>query len=71
MNQVNSEIENDTGPGVILLVEDAKLLGIVPFVPRETAHLLYLDILGLITEMAGRRHEMPLLAMIKHLSHLQ
>ena len=58
-------------PGVILLVELDKLVGIAPYVIRETERLLYLEAMAVITIYSGRRHEMPLLGMLKHLSSLQ
>jgi len=57
-------------PGLILLVELDKLIGIAPFAIRETSQLLYIEALAVITEMAGRRHEIPLLGMLKHLCQL-
>jgi len=58
-------------PGVILLVELDKLVGIAPYAVRETKSLLYLDALAVITAYQGCRHEMPLLGMLKHISQLQ
>ena len=71
LDEMKGEDSSGGETGLILLVELDNLVGITPFAVRETGSLLYLEALAIITEKKGRRHEVPQLAMFKHISALQ